>query len=605
MSRGVQLFCTALALVSTILLMCSAGHADLVHRYGFTSDASDSVGTADGTPYSQGMLGPQTEFIGGQAVLGNDGETYRSNDQGISPPAEPPGAYIDLPNGTISALGNQATFETWFTWNGGGTYQRIFDFGTSDIGEDSSTGGPNNRQIMLVPYGNYSRLGLWVHDSDDTYKAVFADALLLDNAEHHIAVTWDGANDQATVYCDGASVGCISGLTFSLADLIDDNNWLGRSQWNDLMLAGSYNEFRIYNEALSSAQVYKNCQDGPDGPIIPPPPVTPTQPAAPIHQYSFTSDCSDSIGSADGLLVNNTGNAVYSGGKLVLGNDGTQRSGDLTGNTSGDYVDLPNGLISGLTDNATFEFWVTSDCAPGTIWERIFDFGTSQGGEGISDSGADCSSILGVARSAENIFRFGHRYGDTNETSYVSAPAALEAGVETHIACVWDGDNDQMTLYVNGEFMTTNDTLFDLADLVDLNNWLGRAQYNDLMFEGSFNEFRIYDYALTAGEVLYSFQNGLEPENIPGDADGDGHVDQTDAIRLAENWGATSLIAPYTSMWQMGDFDDDGIVGPKDASILGAHWDATGAGASAVPEPSTLLMALCGLIALVGCRRVR
>jgi hypothetical protein len=47
-----------------------------------------------------------------------------------------------------------------------------------------------------------------------------------------------------------------------------------------------------------------------------------------------------------------------------------------------------------------------------------------------------------------------------------------------------------------------------LGTLDDLNNWLGRAQFGDPLFDGTFNEFRIYDRALTAGQVLGNFQAG-------------------------------------------------------------------------------------------------
>ncbi|MBN1589229.1 MAG: PEP-CTERM sorting domain-containing protein [Pirellulales bacterium] len=81
---------------------------------------------------------------------------------------------------------------------------------------------------------------------------------------------------------------------------------------------------------------------------------------------------------------------------------------------------------------------------------------------------------------------------------------------------------------------------------------------------------------------------------IPGDATRDGTVDEDDAIKLAQNWGATGG-------WDEGDFDGDTIVGPKDAAIMAANWGYVWPGeeASAVPEPGTLmllsLLALCGL----------
>ncbi|MBN1588408.1 MAG: hypothetical protein JW888_02735 [Pirellulales bacterium] len=51
----------------------------------------------------------------------------------------------------------------------------------------------------------------------------------------------------------------------------------------------------------------------------------------------------------------------------------------------------------------------------------------------------------------------------------------------------------------------------------------------------------------------------------PGDANRDGHVDETDARALASHWGQGGMT------WTDGDFDDDGLVGPRDAAIMVAH----------------------------------
>ena len=77
-----------------------------------------------------------------------------------------------------------------------------------------------------------------------------------------------------------------------------------------------------------------------------------------------------SVGTAHGTVVN------------------TQLSGNgsvtLTGATGSQYVGLPSGIVSQLT-NATLEVWVTWNGGGG--WQRIFDFGDSvgHGNEGFDD----------------------------------------------------------------------------------------------------------------------------------------------------------------------------------------------------------------------------
>jgi hypothetical protein len=63
------------------------------------------------------------------------------------------------------------------------------------------------------------------------------------------------------------------------------------------------------------------------------------------------------------------------------------------------YGDLPNGLISGLTD-VTIEAWYTLN---GTNnWQRVFDFGSSDGGAGRDLMQAGRSADVLISGEAEH-----------------------------------------------------------------------------------------------------------------------------------------------------------------------------------------------------------
>jgi fibronectin-binding autotransporter adhesin len=88
---------------------------------------------------------------------------------------------------------------------------------------------------------------------------------------------------------------------------------------------------------------------------------------------------------------------------------------------------------------------------------------------------------------------------------------------------------------------------------------------------------------------------------IPGDADGDGKVNDVDAKAVAQHWGTAT-----GATWDMGDFNKDGAVNAADASIMAANWGHGTSEATAVPEPSTLaLVAATCLGALATARRRR
>ena len=86
-----------------------------------------------------------------------------------------------------------------------------------------------------------------------------------------------------------------------------------------------------------------------------------------------------------------------------------------------------------------------------------------------------------------------------------------------------------------------------------------------------------------------------------GDADLDGQVNAADLNALALNWRADDAIS-----WAQGDFNGDRLVNAIDLNDLALNWRSGSAQASAVPEPSSAwLLAMVGLVTLVGCRRAR
>jgi hypothetical protein len=52
-----------------------------------------------------------------------------------------------------------------------------------------------------------------------------------------------------------------------------------------------------------------------------------------------------------------------------------------------------------------------------------------------------------------------------------------------------------------------------LSDIVDNNDWLGLSQYVlDNAYSGSYDEFRIFDHALTACEIAATVEAGADAQ---------------------------------------------------------------------------------------------
>jgi hypothetical protein len=218
-----------------------------------------------------------------------------------------------------------------------------------------------------------------------------------------------------------------------------------------------------------------------------------------VHRYRFGgsgTDVTDSFGSADGEVINTT----------LTDTDQL----DLAGGISDEYVALPSGLLSSLTD-ATIEVWLRWD--GGSAWQRIFDFGdndaSSQGDQGVGQNylfltprSASGSGTLRVAFTTN---------GSGNETR-LNASQALSSGGIHHVAVVFDASGGQLRLYVDGAPVAMTALSGSLAALRDDNNWLGRSQYsNDPSLEGSLHEVRIYGEALEDEQIELSFDDGPDP----------------------------------------------------------------------------------------------
>lgn len=152
--------------------------------------------------------------------------------------------YLALPAGAITDL-SDFTIATWVYWNASQTWTRIFDLG-------NGTG----RYMYLTPRngGGVVRFATTV-DGNYGEQGINGSAALPIGQWVHVAVTLSGTT--GTLYVNGVAVGtntAIAHAPFRLA--ATTQNWIGRSQYSgDPCLNGKLDDFRIYNGALSAADV--------------------------------------------------------------------------------------------------------------------------------------------------------------------------------------------------------------------------------------------------------------------------------------------------------------------------------------------------------------
>jgi Concanavalin A-like lectin/glucanases superfamily len=212
----------------------------LVLRYDFSGSGDvvrDLVGGRDARLFGGTLLSPERPFI---YLDGVDD-------------------YVDLPNGVVSGLRN-ATFIVWLAWNGGACWQRVFDFGVSDRGENAA--GTGVTSLYMTPRACGGDSFTATADIGSEQYSVDADSTLPIGYALQVALVVDGDRQTFTLYRDTQKVGEME-APFQFSQLIDINNWLGRSQWaRDGLFQGSIGEFRIYSRALNDEEIARVRAEG-------------------------------------------------------------------------------------------------------------------------------------------------------------------------------------------------------------------------------------------------------------------------------------------------------------------------------------------------------
>ncbi|RYZ05334.1 MAG: LamG domain-containing protein [Myxococcales bacterium] len=220
-----------------------------------------------------------------------------------------------------------------------------------------------------------------------------------------------------------------------------------------------------------------------------------------LHRYSFDGEgdvALDPRGTADGKVVGTT-----------LGGDGTL---PLAGAKTGQFLNLPNRIVSGLID-ATFESWLTWH--GGSAWQRIFDFGSNSAGEdaqgstGVSYLFFTAFSPADTGRQLPAGMRLVYSQNGVEDEEVCTTPSKLPADVPVHVAVVIDSRARTMSIYQDGALQAECALSRPLSAIDDVNNWLGHSNYEaDVDLSAVYDEFRIYGAPLTGEQLAASFAAG-------------------------------------------------------------------------------------------------
>lgn len=414
----------AVALLATAGLHTVVNVAEAAKKHSFTFNgtlADTGIAPGGDAVIVNGPAGTPAGLVGGAVNLTVNNNTAGNSNQGDFTAATARGSYVDLPNGIFTGAAQtgtagQISLEIWVTTTTNRTWAEIWSFGTSNSGENTSTGGGASDYVALIPQSGptdfravshqsfatapdpIERQAIW--STDNAVPPADTTPVLSTGTKHHIVVTMDQSDlnggaagfEKGTMklYLNGDLNGgdatpTIGGLAIAdISNILDHNNWLGRSPWPDSLYQGTIDEFNIYDTALSASEVSSSFTTGPAVQAIPTLTVNRTTGAVTINnpvaapfnikQYSLTS--------ASGSLKTGAGGWT-SIDAANLDTNGTWTTQSLTdtniaeSNTGGTLDGAP---LAGNSANSIGNAWIKSK-----FEDVAFNFTLSDGttGEGV------------------------------------------------------------------------------------------------------------------------------------------------------------------------------------------------------------------------------
>jgi uncharacterized protein YjdB len=541
--------------LSLFALPCLLPAQTLLHRYSFATDASDSVGDANGS-----VIPPN----GGNPAMINNGLTLPGNAGGGSGVA----GYVSLPSGILTNTTN-VTIEVWALENQTYNFATIWDFACSTTTNFAFAPFPgrNNGDSMVAFCPNNNEQDLYLSTPLPT------------GSEQYAAVTYNNATVTGDLYTNGALAAtialpntsfCPGTYGYGAAGGGTTKNMLGNDIWGDPQFSGTVYEFRIWNGVVSQRYLEASAIEGPGVVVneLTPTSVTLTVTntsivASGISQASVSvelpqTDSTELPASADAtnwtssnpnvLSVNSSGlitgisagtatiSAMVGGvtatspsitvaaqtllhrysfasnandsvgdanGTVIAPNGGTPVTFDNGaifpgggGNTNG-YVALPSGILTNTT-SITIESWVSQSTAIG--WATVWDFGNT-GGQNFEMCPNPQRGInnLDVAIDPPD--------GEVDTVTGTLFPDNTEENVTFN----FNVGTLTGTIYTNGVLAAT--AVYPNASYIPsniggaggtTNNWLGQDVYNDSQFQGTLYELRIWNGEVTPAYLAAS-----------------------------------------------------------------------------------------------------
>jgi len=364
-----------------------------------------------------------------------------------------------------------------------------------------------------------------------------------DNLWHHIVATVTTAR-LVTLYVDNTYIDSATWASLNIADTTD----IRMGAWDTWALNGSMDDVRIFNYALSPADVILlyNAGNGTES-----------------HTWI---DLSDGLvahykmndNKADYVVVDNTG--AYHGTSFAHTTAAMSVAGKidkaLTFNGSTDFVDVGSTAFDfSSTDSWTIGLWFNLTGASDSTLFSTFDAANGYKGYEI-EIGTGGRMGFGLNNSWAS-----------NTLWAESTTSSLRDGQWHHVVWTYNGTGiiSGMKLYLDGSEETLTNTIVTFTPSSDIDSGLaatiGKRASGGNSVTGSIDDVRIYNKVLSpaAIQTLYNQTNGTECDE--NNTLGDGLVAHYKMNDNAANYDVAENISGYTGSSAVNTTDDMSVAG--------------------------------------------
>jgi len=387
-------------------------------------------------------------------------------------------------------------------WGAHGGWGQPGDLGWNPAGNNNNPGGGVNDLTNMPTLGQWHHL-VYTYDPVDTggTMRVYDNGLLKNSQSGVFLNTHAGFNMVIGAQNNDGNGGAAPGFTTG----------------DNVQFSGAIAKVRVHSGVLTPTNVQNNYVA--EAPAFSVAPTAAPLTLGPAHRYTFDNLPAGGDGTVIPDVIAGNNAVVRGAGAAPQGTTGLNLPGGSP--TSAAYVDLPNQLLSTRT-NITLETWMTVESTQS--WSRVMDFGTTNLGELTGPDSRGYNGTNYVMLSASNGIdpnqRFEHVGGTSENLGFgmMSRDTAASSivGTQQHVVFTYDDLANEWRYYRDGKLIEVIPDASTLSSIPDVNNWLGRSQYNgDLNTDGTYNEFRVYDYALSPNQVLGNFQMGPDVINVP------------------------------------------------------------------------------------------